>query len=193
MHLQRNTLFCLLNDCQFLRELACPELLSVWVAQHPYVRSSAEEKQSRCTELLSHIDFVNTNSVIWRIPEMRNCSGFLNRLGRVKLSASSTCHLPACCYVLGLSQDEIVRASESGSAPVFSFFLATVTTCLLWRVLLCKVCWSWWIIMFQGLNCSKTILWFERFDKHKNRNTSFKTEKPNGSNFESQARLFGIA
>lgn len=85
------------------------------------------------------------------------------------------------CSVLGLSQDEIVRASESGSAQVFSFFLATVTTCLLWRVLLCKVRWSWWIIMFQGLNCSKTILWFERFDKHKNRNTSFKTEKPNGS------------
>lgn len=121
-HLQRNTMFCLLNDCQFLRELACPELLSVWVAQHSYVRSSAEEKQSRCTELLSHIDFVNTNSVIWRIPEMRNCSSFLNRLWRVKLSASSIYHLPACCYVLGLSQDEIVRASESGSAPVFFLF-----------------------------------------------------------------------
>lgn len=136
-HLQRNTMFCLLNDCQFLRELACPELLlSVWVARHSYVRSSAEEKQSRCTKLLSHIDFVNTkfgdmdNS--WNAQLLR----LSQRVGKSRIISLFHTSPPS---LLLCSRPPSGRNSPSTRVRIcssfFFFFLATVTTCLLWSVL----------------------------------------------------------
>lgn len=176
-HLLKNTVFCLHSNCKFLWKRACPELLSVRVAQHSYMCSSEEEKHSHCTKLLSHIDFVDTNSVMRRIPEMRNCSGFLNGLGRVERSASSTFHLPGWRYVQGLCQNKTVWVSVR-ICSMFSFHGHCGTLLpLQFRVQFCKALWdcvnkgwSWLITMFWGFNCNKTILWFERFDIHKNRN-----------------------